>query len=200
MGRLVLTLALLLLATPRGALAASASRARAPKAAQESAPGRRAARAPRTPARAHAARAGGLAEAKAAMSAVMRDRTKRRYRHHWERAIAGLVRAARGRDAPDALLAAARARYALYRWSANEADRAEALQLAGRAAKAGSKEANGLAAAIRREAGDDAPARPPRRRGAPQPAPEAAPESTPDEESPPDSPSFIAGAAGAPPA
>ena len=186
MGRLVLTLALLLLATPRGALAASASRARAPKAAQESAPGRRAARAPRTPARAHAARAGGLAEAKAAMSAVMRDRTKRRYRHHWERAIAGLVRAARGRDAPDALLAAARARYALYRWSANEADRAEALRLAGRAAKAGSKEANGLAAAIRRAAGDDAPARPPRRRGAPQPAPEAAPESTPDEESPPD--------------
>src|SRR5689334_17204626 len=109
MGRLALTFALLLLATPSGVPAATTGRARPAQVAA----GSRAAPAPRTPARAHPPRAAGLAEAKAAMSAVMRDRSKRRFRHHWERAIAGLVRAARGRDAPEALLAAARARYAL---------------------------------------------------------------------------------------
>ncbi|HET7826050.1 MAG TPA: isocitrate lyase/phosphoenolpyruvate mutase family protein, partial [Anaeromyxobacter sp.] len=106
-----------------------------------------------------------LAEAKATMSALMRDRNRRRFRHHWERAIRGLLASARGKDAQAATLEAARARYALYRWSADEADRDEALRLAARAAKLGSRDAPALAKAIRREAGDD--------RGAPRPAPAA---------------------------
>jgi N-acetylmuramoyl-L-alanine amidase len=108
-----------------------------------------------------------LAEAKAAMAALMRDRTKRRYRHHWERAISNLTRAARGKDAAPALLEASRARYALYRWSANEADRDAALRLAARSARLGSRDAVRLAAAIRREAGEDDRPRGPR--GAPRP-------------------------------
>ena len=100
-------------------------------------------------------RAPTLAEAKAAMTALQRDRSKRRFRHNWIRAITHLERAARGKDAPDALLEAARARYALYRWSANDADRDAALSLAAKAAKKGSAKAPALAAAIRREAGDD---------------------------------------------
>jgi N-acetylmuramoyl-L-alanine amidase len=97
-----------------------------------------------------------LAAAVTAMKSLMRDRERRRYRHNWERAIAGLLAAARGREAAAATLEAGRARYALYRWSANESDRDKALILANRAAGLGSKEARALAAAIRREAGDDA--------------------------------------------
>ncbi len=106
-----------------------------------------------------------LERARARLAAVKRDPARRRYRHHWERAIRSLERAARGRDRPAALLEAARARYALYRFSAIEADRAEALRLAGLARAAGSRDALALAAAIRREMGDDErPAS--RRRGA----------------------------------
>jgi N-acetylmuramoyl-L-alanine amidase len=128
------------------------------------------------PARAAAkgARAPSLAEAKAAMSAVMRDPAKRRYRHQWEKGIRGLLRAARGKEAPAATLEAARARYALYRWSANEADREAAVALATKAARLGSKDAPALARAIRKEAGEPAeerpaPASPRRRAPAPQP-------------------------------
>jgi N-acetylmuramoyl-L-alanine amidase len=125
-----------------------------------------------------------LAAAKAAMTALMRDRARRRFHHHWERAIQGLLRAARGRDAPAATLEAARARYALYRWSANEADRDEALRLAARASRLGSREAPVLARAIRREAGEDRPARPRPGRSAP-PRREPPPEPQ-EEESAPD--------------
>src|SRR5512139_1503223 len=126
MGRAPVALfVLLLLATPDGARAASRAQAPRARAAHVSARARPA----KPAAKPRRARPPTLAEAQASMTAVMRDRTKRRYRHHWERAIAGLLRAARGRDAPEALLAAARARYALYRWSANEAARAEALRL-----------------------------------------------------------------------
>src|SRR5512141_475852 len=78
-----------------------------------------------------------LAEAKAAMAALLRDRARRRFHHNWEKAIAGLVRAARGRDRPAGLYEAAKARYALYRWSADEADREKALRLAAQAGRLG---------------------------------------------------------------
>jgi N-acetylmuramoyl-L-alanine amidase len=145
-------------------------------------------------------RAPTLAEAKAAMSALMRDPVRRRYHHEWERGIRGLLRAARGRDAAAAHLEAARARYALYRWSANEADREEALRLARKAERLGSRDAPALARAIRREAGEAAEERPAshaRRRAGPAPAPAVAkgappaPEpparaEPPEEDSPPD--------------
>jgi N-acetylmuramoyl-L-alanine amidase len=102
-----------------------------------------------------ATRPGALSRARALLAEVKRDPAKRRYRHHWERAIHALVRAARGRDAPAALLEAARARYGLYRFSAVESDRDEALALAARAARAGSREAAPFARAIHREAGDE---------------------------------------------
>src|SRR5512145_1364741 len=113
-----------------------------------------------------------LASASAAMKSLMRDRERRRYRHNWDKAIAGLLAAARGKDAAAAFLEAGRARYALYRWSANESDRDKALLLANRAAMRGSRDGKALAAAIRREAGDDAPAvaapsKKPRRTGRP---------------------------------
>jgi len=98
-----------------------------------------------------------LDKARAQLAVVKRDPAKRRYRHHWERAIRQLTRAAKGRDAAPALLDAARARYALYRFSQVESDRDEALKLANRARKAGSREATAFAAAVRREAGDDPP-------------------------------------------
>jgi N-acetylmuramoyl-L-alanine amidase len=132
-----------------------------------------------------------LDRARAAMAALLRDRNRRRYHHHWDRAIAGLVAAARGPDRPAALLEAARARYALYRWSADEADREAALKLAAQAGKAGAGEGTALAAAIRREAGDDRPAPAPERKRPGQRAP-AAPAATaaapaaPEEEEPPD--------------
>src|SRR5690242_9873281 len=69
------------------------------------------------PPRPAAERTTDLARAKAAMAALVRDRSRRRFHHNWERAIAGLVHAAQGRDRPAALYEAARARYALYRWS-----------------------------------------------------------------------------------
>jgi N-acetylmuramoyl-L-alanine amidase len=142
--------------------------------------------APRTEARRHGRATGPaprvrparLEAARAELKALMRDRQKRRFHHHWERAIKGLLAAARGRDAPAATLEAARARYALYRWSAVEADRDEALRLAGVAARLGAREAGAFAAAVRREAGDERPSRPAapgRSRSAP-PEEEAAPE------------------------
>ena len=75
----------------------------------------RAAHPQRRPREANAASA--LERARALLAQVKRDPAKRRYRHHWERAIVALERAARGRDAAPALLEAARARYALYRFS-----------------------------------------------------------------------------------
>ncbi|HET8723751.1 MAG TPA: N-acetylmuramoyl-L-alanine amidase [Anaeromyxobacteraceae bacterium] len=99
-----------------------------------------------------------LQKARAELAAVKKSPAKRRYRHNWEKAIHALERAARGPDTGPALLDAARARYALYRFSAVEADRDAALRLASRAAKAGAPQGASLAAAIRREAGDDAPA------------------------------------------
>jgi len=130
------------------------------------------------------ATAPGLDQAKAAMSALQRDPMKRRYRHNWERAIKNLERSARGANAGPALLEAARARYALYRWSANEADRDEALRLASRATARGARPAAALAAAIRAEAGDDRPEprrQAPRTVAAPRQPPPAAPSARPAE-------------------
>jgi N-acetylmuramoyl-L-alanine amidase len=121
-----------------------------------------------------APRSSRLADAKAALKALARDRNRRRFHHNWEKAIAGLLRAARGADRPAALYEAARARYALYRWSADESDRDEALKLAAEAGRSGAPEGKALAAAIRREAGDDRPAAP-RRRGGAHPAAPAPP-------------------------
>ncbi len=125
-----------------------------------------------------------LQKARAELAAVKKSPAKRRYRHNWEKAIQALERAARGPDTGPALLDAARARYALYRYSAVERDRVAALKLAARASKAGAPQAASLAAAIRREAGDDpapvakaprksapAPAAPAPRRAEPSPAP-----------------------------
>ncbi|HYQ80632.1 MAG TPA: N-acetylmuramoyl-L-alanine amidase [Anaeromyxobacteraceae bacterium] len=138
--------------------------AAAGKAPPRNAPARKAAPAP--------ARPPSLERARAQLAAVKRDPAKRRYRHHWERAIRSLERAARGRDRAPALLEAARARYALYRFSAVEADRAQALRLAGLARAAGSRDAAALAAAIRREMGDDDRVSP-RRRAVARAAPRA---------------------------
>ena len=112
-----------------------------------------------------------LQKARAELAAVKKSPAKRRYRHNWEKAIQALERAARGPDTGPALLDAARARYALYRYSAVERDRVAALKLAARASKAGAPEAASLAAAIRREAGDDpAPVAKAPRKSAPAPA------------------------------
>ncbi len=129
-----------------------------------------------------------LQKARAELASVKASPAKRRYRHNWEKAIRSLEKAARGPDTGPALLDAARARYALYRFSAVESDREAALKLAGRAAKAGAPQATSLAAAIRKEAGDDpAPvarslrkspavaAAPPARKADPRPAPPAPP-------------------------
>jgi len=130
-----------------------------------------------------------LEQAKAAMAALIRDRERRRFRHHWEKAIAGLLQAARGRDRAAALSEAARARYALYRWSADEADRVKALRLAEQAARLGAGDARTLAHAIRREAGDDRPAHAPaRKRTGPKPV--AAPPPPPPEEDEPSDPAL----------
>jgi N-acetylmuramoyl-L-alanine amidase len=125
-----------------------------------------------------------LERAKAAVRDLIRDRQKRRYRHHWERGIAGLIAAAKGRDRAPAFLEAARARYALYRWSADESDREKALLNATRAAKLGSRDARSLAAAIRREAGDDRPAPKPARGPGPSPAPGPEPIESPQDSEP----------------
>jgi N-acetylmuramoyl-L-alanine amidase len=115
-----------------------------------------------------------LERARAELAAVRRDPQKRRFRDRWEKAIRSLTAAARGKDRAPALLAAARGRYALYRFSQVESDRDEALRLAALARKAGAREAASFAAAVRREAGDERPARPARMaRRAPRPAPRA---------------------------
>ncbi len=113
-----------------------------------------------------------LEVARAQLKSLMRDPVRRRYHHHWEKAIKALLDAAVGPSAPAATLEAARARYALYRWSANEADRDAALRLARRAEKLGARDAARFAAAMRREAGDDHPAPAPRKE---KPAVAAAP-------------------------
>ena len=138
-----------------------------------------------------------LQKARADLAAVKKSPVKRRYRHNWEKAIQSLERAARGPDAGPALLDAARARYALYRYSAVEADRESALRLAARAAKAGAPKGASLAAAIRREAGDPPaplakgtrkgtppPAAPPARRAAVPAAPPISPPADDEEDSP----------------
>ena len=108
------------------------------------------------PVRASAVKQGSsLDRARAALAQVKRDPARRRYRDQWERAIAGLERAARGRDTAPALLEAARARYALYRYSQVEADREASLRLAARARKAGAREAGAFAVAVRKEMGEE---------------------------------------------
>ena len=184
MGRGSLALLLLALAAPLGTSAAP-HRAKPAAAARSPKPSARAARAPSKPARTAArARESELDRAKAAVRELTRDRQKRRYRHHWERVIAGLIDAAKGRDRAPAFLEAARARYALYRWSADESDREKALLNATRAAKLGSRDARSLAAAIRREAGDDRPAPKPARGPGGPPAPAPEPAETPQESEP----------------
>ncbi|HEX9401025.1 MAG TPA: N-acetylmuramoyl-L-alanine amidase [Anaeromyxobacter sp.] len=187
MGRRALALTILLSVAAPGAAGAGAQRGAAPRPATRGAAAK--------PVRSHPrpARAPTLADARAAMTALMRDRSRRRYHHQWERAIHALLRAARGKDAPAAYLEAARARYALYRWSANEADREAALSLAGRATRAGSRDAPVLARAIRREAGEPAEERttssvPKRGARARAVRPERAEPAEPaaDDESPPD--------------
>jgi N-acetylmuramoyl-L-alanine amidase len=131
-----------------------------------------------------------LEQAKAAMAALIRDRDRRRYRHNWEKAIAGLLQAARGRDRAAALSEAARARYALYRWSADEADRVKALRLAEQAARLGAGDARALAAAIRREAGDDRPAPAPARKRTGARVVAATPPPPPPEEDEPSDPAL----------
>jgi N-acetylmuramoyl-L-alanine amidase len=117
-----------------------------------------------------------LERAKAELAAVRRDPQKRRYRDRWERALRSLTSAARGKDAAPALLAAARGRYALYRFSQVESDRDQALRLAERARRAGAREAAAFAAAVRREAGDERPPHPVRvARRLARKAPRAAP-------------------------
>ena len=137
-----------LAARERPAAKASARGARQPPARARPAP-----RAQPAPSR--------LERARADLAAVRRDPQKRRYRDRWEKAIRSLVAAARGKDRAPALLAAARGRYALYRFSQVESDRDEALRLAALARGAGSREAVAFATAVRREAGDEEPGRRP---------------------------------------
>jgi len=99
--------------------------------------------------------AGKLEKALAQLAAVRRDPQKRKYRHHWERALRSVGEAARGKDRAPGLLAAARGRYALYRFSQVESDRDEALRLATQARKAGARDAAAFLAAVRQEAGDE---------------------------------------------
>lgn len=162
----------LIVAAPAAAPRRAAPRATAPKSR---------AREKDAPRRAQPAPASGLARAQAQLAQLKRDPVKRRYRHHWERAIAALVQAARGRERGPAFLDAARARYALYRFSQVESDRDDALRLAVRARRAGAREATAFAAAVRREMGEDEPrntARPAERSRPPAVAPReaAAPE------------------------
>ena len=139
-----------------------------------------------------------LQKARAELAAVKNSPARRRYRHNWEKAIRSLELAARGPDTGPALLDAAKGRYALYRFSAVEADREKALALAGRASRAGAAQAGALAAAIRREAGDEAPAvvaKAPPRRGAPVAAPQLPRRQATPTVAPPPSPAPAAAAA-----
>ena len=115
-----------------------------------------------------------LDRARVALAEVKRDPARRRFRHQWERAIGALERAARGRDAGPALLEAARARYALYRFSQVEADREAALRLAERARRAGAKEAQVFAGAVRKEMGEEEAPRKRQRLATARPRPAAA--------------------------
>ncbi len=153
-------------------LAAPAS-ARSPHAPDRAAPAQRS-RAPD--------RASELERARALLAQVKRDPAKRRYRHHWERAIAALEKAARGRDAGPALLEAARARYALYRFSQVDSDREAALKLAVRAGRAGAREATAFAAAVRREMGEEEQRPSAKAVARPKSAPRAAPAPAPAED------------------
>ena len=115
--------------SPLAALIAAAALAAVPaKGRNAPAAGQRPAKAAASSgqARGHAAKpregTSALARARAQLAAVKRDPAKRRYPHHWERAIRSLERAATGKDRAVALHEAARARYALYRISAIEAD------------------------------------------------------------------------------
>ena len=103
------------------------------------------------------ARSTELEQARRQLAQVKRDPVKRRLRHNWERAIAAIEKAARGRDRAPALLEAARARYALYRFSQVDSDRELALRLSMQARTAGAREAFDFAEAIRREMGSDEP-------------------------------------------
>ncbi len=96
-----------------------------------------------------------LEHARGLLAQVKRDPALRRHRHRWERAISALEKAARGRDTAPALLDAARARYALYRFSQVDSDRDAALGIATRAQRAGAREAAVFAAAIRAEMGEE---------------------------------------------
>ena len=130
-----------------------------------------------------------LQKARAELAAVKRNPAKRRYRHNWEKAIRSLEAAARGPDTGPALLDAARARYALYRFSAVESDREAALRLAARASRAGAPQGTSLAAAIRREAGDEpAPVTKVIRRGSTPPGAPPARRVDPPATAPPSSP------------
>ena len=100
-----------------------------------------------------------LRRALAGLAAVKRDPARRARRVHWERSIAAIERAATGPDRASGLLEAARARYALYRYSQVESDRDTALRLAWSAGRAGEREAAAFARAVRREKGDEAPPR-----------------------------------------
>jgi N-acetylmuramoyl-L-alanine amidase len=128
-------------------------------------PARAPARTPHAAKHVSAARPSALERAKAMLAQVKRDPARRRYRHHWERAIEALERAARGGDRAQGLLDASRARYALYRFSQVDADRDAALRLALRARRAGARDAARFAAAIRKEMGEEEP-----RRATPRPA------------------------------
>jgi N-acetylmuramoyl-L-alanine amidase len=120
-------------------------------------PARVPARTPHAARRDTASRQSALDRARAMLAQVKRDPGRRRYRHHWERAIDALERAARGRDRAQGLLEASRARYALYRFSQVDADRDAALRLALRAHRAGARDAVRFAAAIRKEMGEEEP-------------------------------------------
>src|SRR6266545_7122009 len=92
MGRRALALTILLSVAAPGAAGAGAQRGAAPRPATRGAAAK--------PVRSHPrpARAPTLADARAAMTALMRDRSRRRYHHQWERAIHALLRAARGKE------------------------------------------------------------------------------------------------------
>src|SRR3990172_5219839 len=117
-------------------------------------PARGPARAPHAARREPAARQSALDRARAMLAQVKRDPARRRYRHHWERAIDALERAAKGGDRAQGLLEASRARYALYRFSQVDADRDAALRLALRARRAGARDAARVAAAPPEEGGE----------------------------------------------
>jgi N-acetylmuramoyl-L-alanine amidase len=190
----------LLSLAPAGAQAGRSPKDRrtpSPPAGRTPAPARPSPGTPATPA------SPALERARVQLAALMRSPQKRRYRHNWEKAIRDLERAATGRDRGLALLDAARARYALYRFSAIERDREQALALADRAAKAGAPRGAALASAIRREAGEEEPRAATRRKGVarsgPAPAAPAPAPAPPEADTDPELDEEVAGLAGAEP-